>query len=119
MLEIIKERRVIMEKIIINIAKEYTKTPGGRHISEGEFSGEDFREKILLKKAQQAIQNGNKLEVILDGGYGYAPSFLEEAFGGLMRKLMDDRLFDIISIISEEEPKLIQDIKNYMREAKG
>ena len=102
--------------ITINIAKDYTKTPGGRYIKEGPFSGEDFRVKILKAKFEESISSCKKLIVILDGGYGYAPSFLEEAFGGLAREIKDRRIADI-EIISTEEPKLIDDIKEYITKA--
>ena len=105
--------------IIINVAKDYTKTPGGRHILEGKFSGEDFRINYLQPKYLEAISSNCRLIVNLDGGYGYAPSFLEEAFGGLVRelKLKDDLILSIIQIISEEEPKLIDDVKRYIVDA--
>lgn len=31
----------------INICKDYTDTPGGRYISQGEFSGEGFQKQIV------------------------------------------------------------------------
>lgn len=77
--------------ITINIATDYTKTPGGRFISEGEYSGQDFREKVLKPKFLQALENNDQLTVILDGGYGYATSFLEEAFGGLAREMRNSK----------------------------
>ena len=103
----------------INIAKEYTERPGGRYISEGPYSGEDFREKILLPIFNDALKTGDRITVILDGGYGYAPSFLEEAFGGLVRKTKDKTIESIFTIISDEEPKLIDDIKKYIAEEIG
>ena len=103
--------------IIINIACDYTRTPGGRYISEGAFSGEDFREKILKKKVVEALSKKVEVTVILDGGFGYAPSFLEEAFGGLARELQDNSLLSIIHIVSEEEPKLAEDVFGYIKEA--
>ena len=106
-----------MPVYVINIAKEYSKTPGGRNVSEGPYSGEDFRDTCLLPVAIKALKENAHIEIHLDGGFGYAPSFLEEAFGGLVRELKDGRLLDIISIISEEEPPLITDISKYMKEA--
>lgn len=102
--------------ITINIATDYTKTPGGRFISEGEYSGQDFREKVLRPKFLQALENNDQLTVILDGGYGYATSFLEEAFGGLAREMRNSKIKDII-IISEEEPQLISKIQQYITDA--
>ena len=102
--------------ITINIATDYTKTPGGRFISEGEYSGQDFREKVLKPKFLQALENNDQLTVILDGGYGYSTSFLEEAFGGLAREMRNSKIKDII-IISEEEPQLISKIQQYITDA--
>lgn len=103
----------------INICKDYTDTPGGRYIIQGEFSGEDFRNKILKPKYIEAIDNGEKLKIDLDGGYGYGSSFLEEAFGGLIRELDKNykQALDVIEIKSDDEPSLIDDISKYINEA--
>ena len=105
----------IMSKIEINIAKEYSKTPGGRHISEGAYSGEHFRKTILEPAFERAKAEGKILVVVLDGGYGYSPSFLEESFGGLVRKTKDIKVAQI-EIISEEEPEQIEKIKGYIND---
>jgi len=102
----------------INIAKEYTRTPGGRFANEGKFSGEEFRKTLLFPRYTEAKKLGVSLEVILDGGYGYATSFLEEAFGGLARELKDHDLLNI-KIVSDEEPALIEKIKKYIEDALG
>lgn len=104
----------------INIAKDYTKTPGGRFKKDGKFSGEEFRNNYLEPKYLEALKNNDVLNIDLDGGYGYGSSFLEEAFGGLIRKLIDDSKkvdINIIKIKSEEEPQLIEDINKYMKNA--
>lgn len=103
--------------LFINIPKDFTKSPGGRLISEGEYSGEEFRESILYPKYQEALQKNETLIVELDGGFGYGPSFLEEAFGGLARKTKDERLLTMITIVSDEEPKLIDDIERYIKDS--
>lgn len=67
---------------MINIADDFTQFPGGRYKRNGKGSGEEFREKFLVPhlKAQERIV------IDLDGVSGYPPSFLEEAFGGLIRQ---------------------------------
>lgn len=102
--------------ITINIAKDYSMTPGGRLTKEGRYSGEDFRKSLLKPKYLLARENNEKLQVNLDGGFGYATSFLEEAFGGLVRDLGEKEIADI-EIISDEEPELIGKIKSYIDEA--
>lgn len=104
-----------MERII-NIANDYTKTPGGRHINEGAFSGEDFRNSVLKPAFEKAVMSGDTLVVNLDGGFGYGSSFLEEAFGGLARITRDKKILGI-RIISDEEPRLVDDIRQYMEDA--
>jgi hypothetical protein len=67
--------------IVIEIAKNFSPAPAGRFRSDGDFSGEAFREDHLRK----ALKNNDIVEVVLDGAYGYGSSFLDEAFGGLVR----------------------------------
>ena len=102
--------------LIINIPRDFTKSPGGRFKKEGDFSGEEFREKILLPKVQEALNNNLSLTVELDGGFVYGSSFLEESFGGLARKTKEKRLLKILTIISDEEPELIDDIMKYIKD---
>ena len=73
--------------INIIISEDYSKTPGGREKAEGPFSGEDFRETILREKFLLALEKKEKLFIDFDNTYGFAPSFIEEAFGGLIREL--------------------------------
>ncbi len=78
--------KIAEDTIILKVATEFSRTPGPRFRSEGKFSGEEFRETILKDRFDQVIKEGTKLQIDLDGGYGYAPSFLEEvAFGGTSR----------------------------------
>lgn len=76
-----------MAEMIINIATDFSKTPGGRYRTDGPASGEEFRERVLLPAVKQAREHQGHVTVILDGARGYPSSFLEEAFGGLVRQL--------------------------------
>lgn len=108
-----------MGNIILNIAKDYSRCPGARYESEGDFSGEKFREDYLYPKLKEAIETGVKLEVILDGSAGYSTSFIEESFGGLIRnnQMTLDEIRDNMIIISEEDPTYIDDINLYLENA--
>lgn len=103
--------------IEFNIAKEYSDIPGPRYINEGEFSGEHFRKTILFPLVQKAQKEKSKIKIILDGGYGYPTSFLEEAFGGIIRQTQDKSLCEIFEFKSDEEPALLPEIIQYMKEA--
>ena len=98
---------------------EFSKLPGPRYRNEGDFSAEDFREHWLLPAFQKAVTSKRRLRVDLDGGYGYATSFLEEAFGGLARRqeYSPEIVLDILEFKSDEEPYLIGDIQRYIRES--
>jgi hypothetical protein len=104
---------------ILKIAKVFSKTPGPRSVSEGEFSGEQFRKEHLYPQLQKAINENQKLTVDLDGTEGYGRSFLDEAFGGLIiendieKELIDAHLV----LISKEEPYLKSDIEKYLNNA--
>jgi STAS-like domain of unknown function (DUF4325) len=109
----------VAEQIIISIAKDFTRTPGARNIDEGAYSGEEFLDKILLPKFLEAIKEKCVLFIDLDDTEGYATSFLEEAFGGLARKYDSQQVLDHIDFKSNDEPLLIEEIKLYIKEAKG
>ena len=70
-----------MADTTIHIAQDYTHFPIGRFRRHGIGSGEQFREEFLIP----ALKNGKSISVVLDGTSGYPSSFLEEAFGGLVR----------------------------------
>ena len=107
-----------MDKIIIKIAADYTKTPGVREEIEGDFPGEEFLAKILLPRFKQAIAQKKKLFVDLDDTAGYATSFLESAFGGLAREYKDHKIIlDNLELKSEDDPFLIDDITEYIKDA--
>ncbi|WP_205900541.1 STAS-like domain-containing protein [Pseudomonas viridiflava] len=69
------------------VVKEFATHPYGRYPTEGEpededFSGATFRKKYLAKY----LREYDTVHVILDGYNRYGRSFLDEAFGGLIRE---------------------------------
>lgn len=107
------------EKIIIRIAEEYTSTPGPRNQSEGDFSGEAFLGAMLEERFLEAQKRKIPLLIDLDGAEGYATSFLEAAFGGLARKYPPNDVLKVLEFKSDEEPYLIDEIKEYIRDARA
>lgn len=88
------------ETSVIEIAKDFTIYPGGRKSKDGPGSGEEFRRRFLLPN----IEQGRKITVVLAGVYGYPVSFLEEAFGGLVRLGHSSaKLHDLIEIEAGDE----------------
>ena len=68
---------------VIRIAADFSKYPAGRYRQDGPSSGEAFREDHL--KPALVDPDVTKVIVWLDGVAGFGSSFLDEAFGGLVR----------------------------------
>lgn len=85
----------------ISVARDFTRTPGPRLISQGSYSGEKFRQLLARKLKEHA-----RIVVVLDGTRGYGSSFLDEAFGGLVREgiLSRSDALKRIDIKSDEDP---------------
>lgn len=73
------------QNLKINIAKDYSRIVLGRWKRLGPYSGEDFYETKLLPMYDDAVKQGVKLEIELDGTKGYPSSFLDQSFGELAR----------------------------------
>lgn len=71
--------------MIIDVAKDFSKTPFGRFPSDGDSNAQKFRVDILVP----ALSDPANKEIIVDFSnvaLGVGSSFLEESFGGLVRK---------------------------------
>lgn len=104
---------------IINIRKDFSRYPAGRYLADGPYNGEKFREKFLIPALSEAINQDEKVKVELDGVRGYNSSFLEEAFGGLVRSekfASTKNLPEKFEFISTDK-SLIEEIRGYMEEA--
>jgi len=66
----------------IKIATDYSETPLGRYPADGDFNGTRFRDDFL----RPALGAGEVVVVDIDDVEGYGSSFLDEAFGGLVRE---------------------------------
>lgn len=97
-----------MEAITINILNDFSEYPSLRHCSISEDSGEEFYHTILNKRFKEALDKNQKLVVDLDYTAGYAPSFLDEAFGNLVYDFGLDIVKKRTEIISREEPDWIE-----------
>lgn len=98
----------------INIANDFSDVPAGRHRQDGPYSGEGFRVSFL----EPNLKRSYKVILHLDDTEGYGSSFLEEAFGGLVRENNFERKFleENLVLISEDKI-LVEEIKSYLAEA--
>ena len=96
----------------IEIATDFSDVPAGRF-----DAGELFQREFLVP----ALEAGGNVTVILDGVEGYGSSFLEEAFGGLIRNcgFQYSDLRQRLQIVAEsEEYQVYRDIiTQYMEDA--
>lgn len=103
------------------VAQKFSKTPGPRTVIEGSHSGELFRKSYLHPLMDRLVKDKKRIVLDLDGTAGYGTSFLEEAFGGLIREDGFDKktIKKHIELKSDEEDYLIDDIEHYMDEAQN
>ena len=66
----------------IDIAQDFSRFPRGLTPKDGPDNATTFRQQHLVP----VLENNDRAIVILDGVGGYSASFLNEAFGGLVRK---------------------------------
>ncbi|PQL06098.1 STAS-like domain-containing protein [Pantoea ananatis] len=88
-----------MSKVLIY--KDFSKVPFGRFASDGPNSAERFRKECLVPAFKNATA---PVEVDFDGiALAIGSSFLEEAFGGLVRKegIEKDKLKKLLIVKSE------------------
>ena len=101
-----------MNNITLDIAKVFSRYPAGRLQVDGPFSGERFRNEVIAP----ALRRFEKVTILLDGAAGYGSSFLEEAFGGLIRDGFELAFLQArLDFVSEDE-SLPLEIWSYMED---
>lgn len=93
-----------MKKISV---ANYSKYPGLRHEKISSKSGEGFYHTVLNQAFKEALDSNEVLEVDLDQTSGYAPSFVDEAFGNLVYDFGEEKVIKYLKIISNKASHLI------------
>lgn len=97
----------------ISILTDFSPYPTGRYREHGPHSGEALREDLLL----HALREHPHVLVDLNGVMDYASSFLEEAFGGLVRAgLSPESVLDRLVLVGGSADDK-QRIRQYIQEA--
>jgi uncharacterized protein DUF4325 len=98
-----------MENITINIANDFSDSPGARYKTDGDFSGQQFYEDKLKPKLEEVWDDQNKaITLNFDGTYGYASSFISEVFLSVVRDFHDkNKIKEKLNFVSNDEPLLI------------
>jgi len=103
----------------VKIRDDYNWSTGSRLIIEGPHSGEDFRIKFFYPMIIDAIASNETLTIDFDGGIGYGTSWLEEVFGGVIRKDRVDAQ-DVrkhLRLIATQQPYILRLVDKYMKQA--
>jgi hypothetical protein len=90
-----------MENIIY--IKDFTEYPGLRHCSISDDSGEEYYHSILNNAFKNSYEKKERLVINIDFTAGYAPSFLDEAFGNLIYDFGIDTVNNLLEIVSLQE----------------
>lgn len=103
------------EPYIIDVAKDFTPKPYGRYLADDdERSAEVFRRDFLVP----AINKKERFLVDLSGSNRYGSSFLEEAFGGLVREEgFSKEQLKIMEFKHDLLPSIVEEIHYYIDEA--
>lgn len=97
---------------ILDCKEEYM-YEGPRFRRLGPESGEEFRDKFLIPWLERNTQDSD-LTIDFDGTIVYTPSFLEETFGGAVRKgYVQLKNLKFINIPDEQK----EDIEKYINDA--
>ncbi len=98
----------------IKMGRDFSPCPGGRSRADGPQCAEAFREDTL----RPALQAGGGVDLHLDCAQGYGSSFLDEAFGGLVRsgRFTAGQLHDKLRLHSQDEG-LVREIWSYIDHA--
>ena len=101
----------------IKISNDFSETPGGRYKTEGKYSGEEFRDTLLKKMYDDAVSKNEILRIDFDDCYGIGTSFLEEAFGGLVRKYHLREILKHIELVANDDETILINVPKYIRAA--
>lgn len=94
--------------IVFDLPRQFSPTPGHRFRSHGPHSGEELRDDVLFPLLSG--HPGAVIEIHLDGAAGYAMGFLEEAFGGLARRIGAELCRRRMRFVSHHDPSLMEEI---------
>ena len=105
----------------LNIGKDFSPDPSGRFKTDGDSSGEKFREDFFKQKVTD-LNYKETLTIILDDGVeGYGSSFLVEGFAGMVKYgyITKDKLLEKIKFAyTDNDFEFYEErIKDYIKQA--
>ncbi|MDO6747176.1 STAS-like domain-containing protein [Gilvimarinus sp. 1_MG-2023] len=94
-----------MNSHTIRVVNDWHKRPFGRYPNHSEYCGKNFREQLLVPN----LNIYDHVTVDLTGYNRYGRSFIDEAFGGLIREngFNESRLKEKLTITHEILPSIV------------
>lgn len=101
------------------ISSQFSDSPGARYKTDGDFSGEEFYEKLLKPQLERVWDQESEIVFIdFDNTFGYASSFISEVFLRVVKDFKDkEKIRRKIEIKSEDDPFLKQAIDQVIDES--
>lgn len=99
--------------LTIDVARDFSAKPFGRYIADSDRSAEAFRRNFLVP----ALMKGKPFTVDLSGSNRYSSSFLEEAFGGLVRDGFSKEKLNLMTVKHDLLPSIVDEITYYIERA--
>lgn len=100
----------------ITITSDFNDALGARYRADGDWSGQQFLEDILLPRLKKAVEENYIILIDLDKVFGYPSSFVSGSFGKLSLKKGHELILKHIKFKSDENPLRLERI---IREIKG
>lgn len=107
------EQAPMQPNVCYKIAKEFSRTVGGRKRANGTFSGEEFREDV----ARRLLEQYDHVLFDLSGSAGYSSGFLDEAFGGLVKYYSLRDLEARLKLVADDDPGAVDTAWERIRDA--
>jgi len=102
----------------ITIKTDFSDKLGARYRTDGDFSGQQFLEDLLLPKFEKAVEEKYLLLIDLDGVWGYPSSFTSGSFGKLSLEKGADLVLKHLTFKSEENAIRLEEIVNEIKDPK-
>lgn len=103
----------MLEETVYNIAKMFSRFPGGRRRANGDYSGEEFREDVVLP----LLRKYDRVTFDLTGSAGYSSGFLDEAFGELGALMPLEEVSRRVHLVALDDPDAVDIAWERIRDA--
>lgn len=101
------------EDKVYEVAKAFSRFPGGRRRANGDYSGEQFREDVVLP----LLEEYDHVTFDLTGSAGYSSGFLDEAFGELGAIMPLDEISERVQLKADDDPDAVEIAWERIRDA--